>query len=981
MMKSYYESLRKLSSNKCFTKDEAFLLRRARRLLYKFFNLYESVRTYEQKTLNPLLLTAPSAMSVSSQCDSDAARPISLSYPMITSSSFIIEEANPTDDDISVKCSVCCRLVPLQEIDSHTCVPPSTLVTASGDLDFVILPFRRRLVILERWGQHLETRGALEALAKFLPVLDTPRAPAGAAALTEESAPSTANSEDSFDRAARGDVCALPGALPPALCVKDADTDFNFEIRNPFSRTIRRGVDFQLCEPGGTNVQRLLFLIRLEGEIVECFLAIARNSALVGPDDLENMYKFCLIVTEGLKPFVVPRLKESLFPLKESDRRPIFFSANGMPVSSPYIHHSTFELCQRVHAAIEKVRRQPRDSPPSGSGSPFVSALSQAIEAQRRIRLTDSEASVVFKCPRTKFVKKLLEERAHALLQHTASGRFGQRMSSATWSDAPSEFLDLPPFETVLHGGSPLKTKPSEDEFSMSLSSISHDYLQEFSESASRSSDVARAPNSQRALETPVIRTTRPYACLTRTDGSGCTSPINFSRELQISAGDSDTPTQKDSKTAGDLLATLPKLSLHRRPQAVTREFKKRIRDSQLIPRIQDFELIGKISEGAYGQVFKVRFIPTRDIFALKTLAKTELVRKNSVSRAHLEREIMLRMQNEYIVQFFCSFSSAMHLFMVLEYLPAGDLQSLLDIVGCFPPVFIQQFSCDVIKALEYIHSIGVTHRDLKPSNILIAKDGALKLVDFGLSHIGLLSKLKKENAGTARCTKHEKNVAPIAKSVFSHAQMATQSPPTGTTPIVSSSLLGDKSSAGSIKKSEGSISVVGTPGYIAPEILRGEPMDYVSDWFSLGTMIYEFALGVNPFAEPSVDQTFKNILYETPPYLEELEPDLRDLITGLLEKDPHKRVGFNGAHEIRQHPFFADWDWNPDNAHRWRPPPVQRHEDAEAGSPDWWRHFSIHASPRSSTTLAQAFPSSYRFSVASAAWAEQMRGLADEVE
>jgi microtubule-associated serine/threonine kinase len=144
---------------------------------------------------------------------------------------------------------------------------------------------------------------------------------------------------------------------------------------------------------------------------------------------------------------------------------------------------------------------------------------------------------------------------------------------------------------------------------------------------------------------------------------------------------------------------------------------------------------------------------------------------------------------------------------MVMEYAPGGDLASLLKSIGCMDEKTARRYIAETILAIEYIHEYGIIHRDLKPDNLVIGRDGHIKLTDFGLSKIGLMN-----------------------RTSMIEMQQPTHS---------------DKQ-------------VLGTPDYIAPEVILGQGYGPPVDWWSLGVILYEFLLGFPPFRADSVQQLFR---------------------------------------------------------------------------------------------------------------------------
>ncbi|KAF6001296.1 hypothetical protein F1559_002624 [Cyanidiococcus yangmingshanensis] len=158
-----------------------------------------------------------------------------------------------------------------------------------------------------------------------------------------------------------------------------------------------------------------------------------------------------------------------------------------------------------------------------------------------------------------------------------------------------------------------------------------------------------------------------------------------------------------------------------------------------LVPSIRDFDILKPISRGAFGRVYLASKKTTGDLYAIKVFQKSEIVRKNLVRRVRAERDILATIQNPFVVRFIWSFESARKLFLVMEFLPGGDLYSLLSNLGYLDEDVARQYAAEIVLALEYLHQAGIVHRDLKPDNILIDREGHIKLTDFGLSKQGAL--------------------------------------------------------------------------------------------------------------------------------------------------------------------------------------------------------------------------------------------------
>ncbi|PNJ13448.1 MAST1 isoform 3 [Pongo abelii] len=157
-------------------------------------------------------------------------------------------------------------------------------------------------------------------------------------------------------------------------------------------------------------------------------------------------------------------------------------------------------------------------------------------------------------------------------------------------------------------------------------------------------------------------------------------------------------------------------------------------------PGENDFDTIKLISNGAYGAVYLVRHRDTRQRFAMKKINKQNLILRNQIQQAFVERDILTFAENPFVVGMFCSFETRRHLCMVMEYVEGGDCATLLKNIGALPVEMARMYFAETVLALEYLHNYGIVHRDLKPDNLLITSMGHIKLTDFGLSKMGLMS-------------------------------------------------------------------------------------------------------------------------------------------------------------------------------------------------------------------------------------------------
>ncbi|XP_036033624.1 microtubule-associated serine/threonine-protein kinase 2 isoform X6 [Onychomys torridus] len=284
-------------------------------------------------------------------------------------------------------------------------------------------------------------------------------------------------------------------------------------------------------------------------------------------------------------------------------------------------------------------------------------------------------------------------------------------------------------------------------------------------------------------------------------------------------------------------------------------------------PSEEDFETIKLISNGAYGAVFLVRHKSTRQRFAMKKINKQNLILRNQIQQAFVERDILTFAENPFVVSMFCSFETKRHLCMVMEYVEGGDCATLLKNIGALPVDMVRLYFAETVLALEYLHNYGIVHRDLKPDNLLITSMGHIKLTDFGLSKIGLMS---------LTTNLYEGHIEKDAREFL------------------------DKQ-------------VCGTPEYIAPEVILRQGYGKPVDWWAMGIILYEFLVGCVPFFGDTPEELFGQVISDEivwPEGDDALPPDAQDLTSKLLHQNPLERLGTSSACEVKQHPFFMGLDW-----------------------------------------------------------------------
>lgn len=320
----------------------------------------------------------------------------------------------------------------------------------------------------------------------------------------------------------------------------------------------------------------------------------------------------------------------------------------------------------------------------------------------------------------------------------------------------------------------------------------------------------------------------------------------------------------------------------------------------------RDFKLVRRIGSGDIGTVYLCRLRSSSDddgcFYAMKVVDKETLAMKKKIQRAEMEKRILKMLDHPFLPTLYAEFEASHFSGIVMEYCSGGDLHSLKhkQPQKRFSLSSARFYAAEVLVALEYLHMLGIIYRDLKPENVLVRSDGHIMLSDFDLS----------------LCS----NAIPAVESPdFSPDSPSPASPPNCRTPSPFSCLFRSrKVQTLSINRlfvaepvSAKSCSFVGTHEYVSPEVASGRSHGNGVDWWALGIFIYEMVYGATPFAGATNEATLRNIVKkplsfptETPASVSEMHA--RDLMLGLLVKDPASRLGSKrGAADVKTHPFF----------------------------------------------------------------------------
>ncbi|KAJ3021761.1 hypothetical protein HKX48_007836 [Thoreauomyces humboldtii] len=298
---------------------------------------------------------------------------------------------------------------------------------------------------------------------------------------------------------------------------------------------------------------------------------------------------------------------------------------------------------------------------------------------------------------------------------------------------------------------------------------------------------------------------------------------------------------------------------------------------------VADFDTIRTLGHGAFGLVRLVRHRATKEVFAMKVLRKAETIRRNQESHVRAERDLLSDAAAEsanWVVRLVYTFQDTEYLYFVMEYMPGGDLLSLLIKLDVFDEDFAKHYVAEMILAIEEVHKLGVIHRDIKPDNFLFDAEGHIKVTDFGLAtdfHWAHDSSYYEEQRRTTMERALSGFDDATGRTFFSGPNdplsgigdssteaILGESPPASSELPIDSPPLNIEHPAGRTKilqwrdanRRQQAFSVVGTNNYMAPEILLGVGYDKACDWWSLGVIIFEMLYGFPPFCSKNRQQT-----------------------------------------------------------------------------------------------------------------------------
>ncbi|CAN0891054.1 Serine/threonine-protein kinase TIO [Linum grandiflorum] len=256
---------------------------------------------------------------------------------------------------------------------------------------------------------------------------------------------------------------------------------------------------------------------------------------------------------------------------------------------------------------------------------------------------------------------------------------------------------------------------------------------------------------------------------------------------------------------------------------------------------LESYHVIELVGEGSFGKVYKGRRKCTGQTVAMKFIMKQGKSEKD-VHNLRQEIEILRKLKHENVIEMLDSFESPQEFCVVTEF-AQGELFEILEDDKNLPEEQVQDIAKQLVRALYYLHSNRIIHRDMKPQNILICSNSIVKLCDFGFA------RAMSQNTVVLR-------------------------------------------------------SIKGTPLYMAPELVREQPYNHTADLWSLGVILYELFVGQPPFYTNSVYALIRHIVKDPVKYPDNMSPDFKSFLKGLLNKSPQNRLSWP---HLLEHPFVKE--------------------------------------------------------------------------
>ena len=312
--------------------------------------------------------------------------------------------------------------------------------------------------------------------------------------------------------------------------------------------------------------------------------------------------------------------------------------------------------------------------------------------------------------------------------------------------------------------------------------------------------------------------------------------------------------------------------------------------------KLSSFRFRRELGRGAFGRVFLAEVKSDGTLYAMKIISKKNM-RHSDRKQAKTERDILLAMGHSdphpFTTGLKFAFQSENNLYLGMNYIPGGTLRELIKRYGCLPEEWTRIYSAELVLAISHMHSLKMLYRDIKPHNVMIDARGHLTIIDFGLS---------KQDISSARGA-----MSLVGTPDYSAPEVLK----TGVHQIET-----NKAKAKEDKNKKKNKNDTPTKQHVTEEEAIAANIGYgkAADWWSLGVMVYEMLSGTPAFRGTDLRHTYQRVLFSelifTPE--EKFSIDSKELLHGLLCRDPAKRLGAeeNPPRDIMNAAFFSTISW-----------------------------------------------------------------------
>lgn len=313
------------------------------------------------------------------------------------------------------------------------------------------------------------------------------------------------------------------------------------------------------------------------------------------------------------------------------------------------------------------------------------------------------------------------------------------------------------------------------------------------------------------------------------------------------------------------------------------------------------YEIIRKIGQGSFGQVYLVRHKSDRCLYAMKKLHKKDIIYKGQINHTWTERFVLASVgEHPLNVKMHCCFQDRDFLYFIMEYVPGGDMMTMLIRQQFLPAEWTRFYIAELVIAIDALHRNGIIHRDIKPDNILFRKNGHICLSDFGLSKSLMLS---SDDPQFGKSSTNKQSAPNFIENIRrGNVNMS----------------IDQRSSLWNMLARKTAFSQVGTPNYIAPEVLQDFCYSEACDWWSVGIILYQMLIGYPPFFSNNAIHVTSMICrwrqyLKFPDNLPEsrLNNAAKDLICRLICEASSRLGSRKGISEFKAHPYFKGLDWD----------------------------------------------------------------------